>query len=140
MYLVLILARKKGFLGGHSQEFRQELKRVNPRRFRHLHGWLGLLQGFQGFSYKQRASQHNSSPSSSRKYHSISSHIFDNHTTKSFRQPLSSARVFKTSRRRRSREHHHHHHISTSTSPSSTCLHNLDNLWSRIQGFVVSRF
>ena len=71
MYLVLILARRKGFLGGHSQEFRQGLNRVNPRRFRHLHGGLGLHQEFHSFSYKQRASQHNSSPQSSREYHSI---------------------------------------------------------------------
>ena len=111
MYLVLILARREGFFSGHSQEFRQELKRVNPRRFRHLHGGLGLHQGFQGFSYKQRASQHNSSPQSSREYHSIK--------LSKFRHPPPPkvlgfhslvSRVSKSSRRRRQWYHHHHNH------------------------------
>ena len=104
------------------------------------HGRLGSHQEFLGFPYKQRASQHNSTPHSTPR-DSIPSSIFSatpHKPTLGFHSLIPS--VFKSSRRRGRRRHHHqpainfvhhHHHLGS---------HGLDCLLSRIQGFVVSKF
>ena len=52
MYLDGIMAKEEeGFLSTTQGNFSQN-KEINPKRFRHLDGGLGLHQGFQGFSYK----------------------------------------------------------------------------------------
>ena len=63
--------KEKDFLVATPRNFSNN-KRINPKRFRHLDGRSRLHQGFLCFSYKQRASQRNSSPPSTReKYHFI---------------------------------------------------------------------
>ena len=43
--------KEKDFLVATPRNFSTN-KRINPKRFQHLNGWLGLHQGFHDFSYK----------------------------------------------------------------------------------------